>query len=142
MIINRWASKIARFIKVEESKTCHNWNRKSHGAHVNLRPRYGTFVASKLILVKKSNQEKEIVIKIFLSCFKNRQKGEELCQDIDYTIWYARKMRLGILTFYFILFAADSKALNDSISYLNASEYNFDDSVLSRSLLDSKLFLK
>ena len=31
MIINRWASKIARFIKVEESKTCHNGNRKSHG---------------------------------------------------------------------------------------------------------------
>lgn len=92
MIINRWASKIARFIKVEESKTCHNGNRKSHGAHVNLRPRYGTFVSSKLILVKKSNQEKEIVIKIFLSWLKNRQKGEELCQDIDYTIWDARKM--------------------------------------------------
>ncbi|MFY9567434.1 MAG: hypothetical protein WB053_03960 [Nitrososphaeraceae archaeon] len=59
MIINRWASKIARFIKVEESKTCHNGNRKSHGAHVNLRPRYGTFVSSKLILVKKSNRERD-----------------------------------------------------------------------------------
>ena len=59
MIINRWASKIARFIKVEESKTCHNGNRKSHGAHVNLRPRYGAFVTSKLILVKKSNRERD-----------------------------------------------------------------------------------
>jgi hypothetical protein len=44
---------------VEESKTCHNGNRKSHGAHVNLRPRYGAFVTSKLILVKKSNRERD-----------------------------------------------------------------------------------